>query len=157
MDKWNDWKSSDVMVYKLDKLESSALAVLYENSKRMCNESNNNVEVATVSPKSYFDEIADDILDNVSYVTRLPAFHMLSYKYPEVVSVAYTCEYERFESIEDLKKFFEKGKFATIILYSIVKYVDLILLKSYFIIRYKEVIDPQRVRDSKIDYITNES
>ena len=42
-----------------------------------------------------------------------------------------------------------------LILYYVIQHVDLKTLKPSWFIRYKEIIDPQTIRDKKIDYLTN--
>lgn len=155
INKWVEWKSIGTMVFKVDKIESGALAILYDNSIRMGNESNYNVEVATVNPDKYFDDICDDILNYVSYIAKSPSFQMTSYEGGKLISRQFSCDNITFDTLNDFKNFLkEKGNFNTLVLFSIVKFVNLTNLEVKFGVRYKEVSDPQKVRDDKIDYLT---
>ena len=67
----------------------------------------------------------------------------------------YNCEFSRqLDTIEDVKDFLkEKGEFNLLILFSIVKYVDLVNLKPYFKISYKSIEDKIISRDKKLNYL----
>ena len=122
----------------------------------MGNENNNNVMLATVTPEFWFDDLVPTILDNVSFITKLPGFQTVSLNGKDLVSQNWTCDKSEFQSIDSLKDFLvEKGRLSVFILYSIIQYVDLKTLKPSWFIRYKEIIDPQTIRDKKIDYLTN--
>ena len=152
---WHELKGYLPSVIKMDDLDSAALFQLYETSSRMCNESNNNVEIATVSPSVWFDDLVDVVMENVGYVAKSTQFQFLFYKNPDILSICYSCDVERFNSLNDLKDFIKKkGQFSTLVLFSIVKYVDLHNLNVYWSMRYKEILDTQQIREKKIEYLT---
>ena len=156
MNKWKEIKSEQVTLYKVEWIDLSALFVLYDNCQRMGNENNNNVMLATVTPEFWFDDLVPTILDNVSFITKLPGFQTVSLNGKDLVSQNWTCDKSEFQSIDSLQDFLvEKGRLSVFILYSIIQYVDLKTLKPSWFIRYKEIIDPQTIRDKKIDYLTN--
>lgn len=156
MMKWREIKPEQIILYKVDNIDCSALFVLFENCHRMGNESNNNVMMATVTPEVWFDDLVPTILSNVSFVTKLPSFQTISTEGKDLISAAYTVDSSEFSSINSLKDFLhEKGQLSILVLYTIIQYVDLKTLKPSWVIRYKEIIDPQTIRDKKIDYLTN--
>jgi len=156
MNKWKEIKSEQITLYKVEWIDLSALFILYENCQRMGNENNNNVMLATVTPEVWFDDLVPTILDNVSFITKLPTFQTFSLSDKDLLVQNYSCDKAEFQSIESLKDFLiEKGRLSVFILYTIIQYVDLKTLKPSWTIRYKEIIDPQTIRDKKIDYLTN--
>ena len=156
MNKCKEIKSELITLYKVEWIDLSALFILYENCQRMGNENNNNVMLATVTPEVWFDDLVPTILDNVSFITKLPTFQTFSLSDKDLLVQNYSCDKAEFQSIESLKDFLiEKGRLSVFILYTIIQYVDLKTLKPSWTIRYKEIIDPQTIRDKKIDYLTN--
>lgn len=156
MNKWKEIKSEQIVLYKLDSIDLSALFILYENCHRIGNENNNNVMLATVTPEAWFDDLVTTIISNVSFVTKFPSFQTISLNGKDLVSQSYNCDKAEFQSLELLKAFLiEKGRLSVLILYSVIQYVDLKTLKPSWFIRYKEIIDTQTIRDKKIDYLTN--
>ena len=156
MNKWKEIKSDQITLYKVDSIDLSALFILYENCNRMGNESNNNVMIATVTPEAWFDDLVPTILNNVSFVTKLTSFQTISINGKDFINSSYTCDKATFDSVDSLKEFLiQKGRLSVLIIYSIIQNVDLKSLNSFWLIRYKEIIDPQTIRDKKIDYLTN--
>jgi hypothetical protein len=155
MNKWKEIKSEQITLYKIDSIDLSALFILHENCHRMGNENNNNVMLATVTPEVWFDDLVPTIL-NVSFVTKFPSFQTISLNGKDLVTQTYACDAAEFQSLDSLKDFLvEKGRLSVLILYSVIQYVDLKTLKPSWFIRYKEIIDPQTIRDKKIEYLTN--
>jgi len=153
---WMEFKGYQATVIPMNELDSSALFLLYDNSSRMCNESNNSVSVATVSPEVWLDDISNLVIENVSYVAKNPVFQMLSYRSTDNIhSTQYSCDMATFDSFNELTYFIkEKGKFSTLVLFSIVKYVNLDTLVVSWGLRYKEIVDPKQIRDKKLEYLT---
>ncbi len=160
MNIWLDWKVSrsvEDSVLKVDHLDSSALFWLFENSCRMGNDSNNNVNLATVDPSLWMDDISNIILDNVGYITKNSTFNITSYIDGKLVCKSYSCESLEFSDLDSLKEFIkDRGTFSVLTIHSIVKYVFLNTLTVCWRIRCKEITDIQSIRNNKIDYITNE-
>lgn len=152
--KWYELKGYQYMITKVDRFDSSALSQLYDNSCRMCNESNSNVSVATASPDVWFDDVVELIIENVSYISKNNNFQFIIYDKPNLKFVEYSCEFKEFQSIDDMKDFIqEKGQLSLFVLFSIVKYVNLDTLSVSWGVRYKEVLDNQQIRDNKIEYL----
>ncbi len=101
---WREFKPETTLV-KVDYIDSSALAVLFENSLRMGNESNNNVMVATVTPEVWMSDLAETILNNVSYVTKFPNFQTISYTNGDLFATSYQVDSATFNTIDELKSF----------------------------------------------------
>lgn len=153
---WKEWKSDQMAVIKVDHLESSALALLFENSYRTGNDTNNNVMVATVSPEGWLDELVPTILDYVSYVCKFPTFQISSYRNKEILVTHLFAEKLLLNSIDEVKDFLkEKGSFSTLVIYAIIKYVDLSTLKESWAVRFCHITDLQGVRNKKLNYLTD--
>jgi hypothetical protein len=134
MNKWKEIKSEQIVLYKVDSIDLSALFILHENCHRMGNENNNNVMLATVTPEVWFDDLVPTILSNVSFITKLPGFQTVSLNGKDLVSQNWTCDKSEFQSIDSLKDFLvEKGRLSVFILYSIIQYVDLKTLKTFLV------------------------
>lgn len=156
MNKWKEIKPENITLYKVDSIDISALFILYENSQRMGNESNNNVMMATVTPEVWFDDLVPTILSSVSFITKLPNFQTISVSNKDLMAQTYSCDKEEFDSLNSLKDFLnERGTLSVLVVYSVIQYVDLKTLKPSWFLRYKEIIDPQAIRDKKINYLTN--
>jgi hypothetical protein len=156
MNKWKEIKPENITLYKVDSIDISALFILYENSQRMGNESNNNVMMATVTPEVWFDDLVPTILSSVSFITKLPNFQTISVSNKDLMAQTYACDKEEFDSLNSLKDFLnERGTLSVLVVYSVIQYVDLKTLKPSWFLRYKEIIDPQAIRDKKINYLTN--
>jgi hypothetical protein len=156
MNKWKEIKPENITLYKVDSIDISALFILYENSQRMGNERNNNVMMATVTPEVWFDDLVPTILSSVSFISKHPNFQTISVSNKDLMAQTYACDKEEFDSLNSLKDFLnERGTLSVLVVYSVIQYVDLKTLKPSWFLRYKEIIDPQAIRDKKINYLTN--
>lgn len=153
-------KDLNTSILHINRQDISSLSLFISNSERMGDStytptSNINVEIATMNPILYIHDIIEDIIDYVDYITKSPSFSLTSYENGEFKQMNYYCEYSnQLNTIEDVKDFLkEKGEFNLLILFSIVKYVDLINLKPYFKISYKSIEDKIISRDKKLNYL----
>jgi hypothetical protein len=153
---WNDLRTDLDSIIKVDNFHSSALGLLYDNCLRMCNETNSNVEMATLSPNKWFGELVPYIITNVDYVSKSTNFMIKSYSRGELYCYSYSCGYRRFETWEDMIGFFEVNRFTVLVLFSVNKFVNLDTLVSEWVIKYSEIEIPEEIRNKKIDYIINE-
>lgn len=156
MNKWKEIKSEQITLYKVEWIDLSALFILYENCQRMGNENNNNVMLATVAPEVWFDDLVPTILDNVSFITKLPNFQTFTLKNGDLFSRTWQTEKKDFDSIELLKDFLEKdSKFEDLVLFSIVGYVDLMSMTKKWTITFTNVTDTETKRDNKIEFLVD--
>lgn len=153
-------KDLNSSILHINRHDISSLSLFITNSERMGDStytptSNNNVEIATMNPNLYIYDIIEYIIDYVDYITKSPAFSLTTYENSEFRQMNYNCEFSRqLDTIEDVKDFLkEKGEFNLLILFSIVKYVDLVNLKPYFKISYKSIEDKIISRDKKLNYL----
>ena len=117
---------------------------------------NSNVHFATHHPDTWFDDIVEDILDNVSFIVKSPVFALNKLSNGTITNTSYSCDSIQFDDISELKKFMkDNGQFSLLFLFCIVKCVDLDKLKVFWKMRYKIVEDKERSRDKKIDTIIN--
>jgi hypothetical protein len=143
-------------LYKVSEKDLTALFMLYENCVRMGNDSNLNVQIATISTESWFTDLAETIINNVSFVTKTPNFQTLTLNNGDLVSQTWQTEKLDFVSIDLLKDFLEKGsKFEDLVLFSIVGYVDLMSMTKKWTIRFANITDKETKRDNKIDFLVD--
>jgi hypothetical protein len=71
----------------------------------------------------------------------------------KIVSKQYNAETKEFESEDLVNEFFEKGRWKTFVLFSIIKYVDLVNLSTSFRLRYADITEKYEERDNKIEEI----
>lgn len=155
---WREHKWSNSTVIRVDRLDPSALFLLYENSVRMGNESNNNTLLASLEPSIWLEEISEVILEHVSYVSKFPCFEIGYFHNNVWKTESHNIEgFNEFDSIEELKEFIkEVGKRSTLVLYYIVNYVDLNSMRKYWVLRSKSVSFKLDERDKKIKKILKE-
>lgn len=153
-------KDLNSSILHINRHDISSLSLFIMNSERMGDStytltSNSNVEIATMNPNLYIYDIIEYIIDYVDYITKSTAFSLTTYENSEFRQMNYNCEFSRqLDTIEDVKDFLkEKGEFNLLILFSIVKYVDLVNLKPYFKITYKSIEDKIISRDKKLNYL----
>jgi hypothetical protein len=145
-----------VTLYKVNEKDLTALFVLYENCVRMGNDSNLNVQTATISPESWFTDLAETLIDNVSFVTKTPNFQTITLKNGDLVSQSWQTHREDFDSIDLLKDFLEKDlKFEDLVLFSIVSYVDLINMTQKWTMKFAIITDKETKRDNKIEFLVD--
>ena len=152
---WKEHKWINSTVIRVDRLDPSALFLLYENSLRMGNESNNNVSLASLEPSSWLEQISEVILEYVSYVSKFPCFE-IGYFHNNTWNVeSYNIEgFDELNSIDELKDFIkERGKKSTFVLYYIINYVDLNTMRKYWLVKSKSVSFKIDERDKKIKKI----
>lgn len=156
MTKWNLNPNSNPTLFKVNERDLTALFMLYDNCIRMSNDSNLNVQIATISPQVWFDDLVETIIHNVCFVTKLPNFQTLTLKNGDLVAQTWQTEKKDFDSIELLKDFLEKdSKFEDLVLFSIVGYVDLMSMTKKWTITFTNVTDIETKRDNKIEFLVD--
>lgn len=153
---WRDWRYNDRSVCKVDSIDSSALALLLENSKRICNDNNNGVEMATLDPLSWIDVFAPIIMERVDYICKTPSFTINSYRDGTLTCYSYTCGLSSFDSEEKLIEFLNRKIFGIFVLFYIVKYVNLKDLTQRWDVKYCDIDESSFIRDKKINYIIDD-
>ena len=73
----------------------------------------------------------------------------------KIVSKQYNTETKEFESEGLINEFFEKGRWKTLVLFSIIKYVDLLTLNISYRVRYADITEKYEERDNKLEEILN--
>jgi len=83
----------------------------------------------------------------------MPSFNILKVENNQIISKNYNCLTKEFESDELINEFFEKGRWKTFVLFSIIKYVDLVNLSTSYRVRYADITEKYEERDNKIEEI----
>lgn len=143
---------SSISVYPVSQFNLEGIKILIDTCKRMGSE-NNNVTIATIDPYIWIGGVLDKHWDKISFVTSKPIFDILKIEYDKIISKRYNVITIDIENDDNLDEFFNNSKFKTLVLFSIIKIVDLISLKSNYIVRYSDITEKYEVRNKKIDDI----
>lgn len=151
---WDDIKSN---VFAVDDKDFNAVKALYDNCKRMANDNNNNVELATLSVDKWFGDIIKPIFSSVDYVSTGP-MALFYYLQPDgsLFSKSVSTDIKGFDSFEDMRQFITQDRFNEFLIFSICKMVNLDTLDQVWSLRYAEIeSSPDEKRDKKIDFLIN--
>jgi hypothetical protein len=143
-----------IQVYPIGENNLEGIKVLIDNCFRMGND-NINVRMATVDPSLWLGQFLDKHWTKISYVTSMPSFNIMKVEENKIISKSYNCISKEFESDELINDFFEKGRWKTFVMFSIIKSVDLLTLSSSYRIRYADIKEKYEERDNKLEEILN--
>jgi hypothetical protein len=143
-----------IQVYPIGENNLEGIKVLIDNCFRMGND-NINVRMATVDPSLWLGQFLDKHWTKISYVTSMPSFNIMKVEENKIISKNYNCISKEFESDELINDFFEKGRWKTFVMFSIIKSVDLLTLSSSYRIRYADITEKYEERDNKLEEILN--
>lgn len=149
------WDDIQVNIHKVDEKDFQALKILYHNCKRIANDNNRSVELATLNPDKWFDRFVPTLFSSVDYVSESPMVSLYYFEDEKIWSKSLETTWKDFDSYEDMEKFFIKERFSELVLFSICKYIDLDSLKESWQIRFGEIKTKEVERDKKIKYLTN--
>ena len=141
-----------IQVYPIGENNLEGIKVLIDNCFRMGND-NINVRMATVDPSLWLGQFLDKHWTRISYVTSMPSFHIMKVVDNKIVSKQYNAETKEFESEDLVNDFFEKRRWKTFVLFSIIKYVDLVNLSTSYRLRYADITEKYEERDNKLEEI----
>ena len=141
-----------IQVYPIGENNLEGIKVLIDNCFRMGND-NSNVRVATVDPSLWLGQFLDKHWTKISYVTSVPTFNIMKVEDNQLISKNYNCVMKEFESDELINEFFEKGRWKTFVIFSIIKHVELVTLSSTYRVRYADMKEKYEDRDNKIKEI----
>jgi hypothetical protein len=141
-----------ISVYPIGENNLEGIKVLIDNCYRMGSE-NNNIRVATMDPSLWLGQFLDKHWNKISYVTSLPAFIIMKVEDNKIVSKQYNTETREFESEDLINDFFERGRWKTLVIFSIIKHVDLVSLSSTYRVRYADITEKYEERDNIINEI----
>ena len=143
-----------IQVYPIGENNLEGIKVLIDNCYRMGND-NSNVRMATVDPSLWLGQFLDKHWSKISYVTSMAAFNIMKVEGNQVITRNYNCLTKEFESDAEINDFFEKGRWKTFVIFSIIKSVDLVTLSSTYRAKYADITEKYEERDNKIKEILN--
>jgi hypothetical protein len=144
--------SKSIQVYPVGENNLEGIKILIDNCFRMGNE-NSNVRIATIDPSLWLGHFLDKHWTKISYVSSMPGFNIMKVEGNKIVSKNYNCTSVEFESDELINDFFEKGRWKTFVIFSIIKHVDLVTLSSSYHVRYADITEKYEERDNKLEEI----
>ena len=143
-----------IQVYPIGENNLEGIKILIDNCYRMGGD-NSNVRMATVDPSLWLGQFLDKHWSKISYVTSMAAFNIMKVEGNQIVTKNYNCLTKEFESDTEINDFFEKGRWKTFVIFSIIKSVDLVTLSSMYRVRYADITEKYEERDNKIKEILN--
>jgi hypothetical protein len=143
-----------IQVYPIGENNLEGIKILIDNCYRMGGD-NSNVRMATVDPSLWLGQFLDKHWSKISYVTSMAAFNIMKVEGNQIVTKNYNCLTKEFESDIEINDFFEKGRWKTFVIFSIIKSVDLVTLSSMYRVRYADITEKYEERDNKIKEILN--
>ena len=143
-----------IQVYPIGENNLEGIKVLIDNCYRMGND-NSNIRMATVDPSIWLGQFLDKHWSKISYVTSMIAFNIMKVEDNQIVTKNYNCLTKEFVTDDEINDFFEKGRWKTFVMFSIIKSVDLVTLSSTYKIKYADITEKYEERDNKIKEILN--
>ena len=143
-----------IQVYPIGENNLEGIKLLIDNCYRMGND-NSNIRMATVDPSIWLGQFLDKHWSKISYVTSMIAFNIMKVEGNQIVTKNYNCLTKEFVTDDEINDFFEKGRWKTFVMFSIIKSVDLVTLSSTYKIKYADITEKYEERDNKIKEILN--
>jgi hypothetical protein len=134
-------------------LDLTYLKILFENCLRMGSNGNANIEVASIHPSLWFSENFELFKKYIRVITKTPSFHLLRMEDNNLGSFFFNTQTEKLIKDDEFINFFEKSNFHTLVIFSIVKYIDVKNLHTFWQIRYADISTLEEIRDKKISSI----
>lgn len=138
-------------------LDASALKLFYDNCIRMGSGDNLNVTTATIHPVIWFSDFLSLFQEKIRIVSRASGFQLFriendSAGAKQIIGTNYICGSITFNSDSELTAFFEeKSSFGSLVVFALCKYLDIVTLKSHWVLRYIDASTKDEIRDRKID------
>jgi hypothetical protein len=89
----------------------------------------------------------------IKYVTALTRFTLEYIENDRIYSKFIDCVTIQFDSDDELQNFFDDNDGKTLVIYTIVKYIDLKTLKVFYTMRYVDITERDEEREMKINKI----
>ena len=141
-----------ISVYPIGENNLEGIKILIDNCFRMGGD-NNNVRMATVDPSLWLDKFLNKNWNRISYVSSTPSFNITKVVDNKIVSKHYNTETKQFESEDIINEFFESGRWKSFVIFSIVKYVDVVSMSISYHVRYADITEKYEERDNKLEEI----
>jgi len=153
--KFDDLKDSQPSVFiNNGELDLFWLKTLYENCLRMGTTNNTNVTHASVHPSLWFGEFYNKYSDCIKMVAKNSSFELIKIVDNRIITQNYTCQFLQLDSDEKLDDFFEQHRnYKHLVLFSVIKLLDLQTLKSVWHVRAKDITSKEDMRNLKIEEI----
>jgi hypothetical protein len=135
-------------------LDISSMKLFYDNCIRMGGDSNSNIQIATIHPDIWFGDHFELLNSKIKMVVESPVFQLVRIEGGQLVCQNYSSDQITFSTDQDLINFFEHmSEFGSLAVFSLVKYLDVRTLQSYWNLRYKDISTKEEIRDKKISSI----
>lgn len=140
---------SSITVYPVNAHNLEGIKILFETCKRL-GSNNNNVEIATIDPSLWLGDFLDKYWTKISFVSSQIEFQIVKFENGRLVNKKYQVSTSEFINDDEIESFFNNNKFSKLVLFSVVKNVNLLTLKSSYRIRFTDISEKYEIRDEKI-------
>ena len=146
-------ESISISIYPISEYNLEGIKLLIYNCDRVCgNQDNINVKIATVNTQLWLGDFLNKYWKNISYVSAKTDFNILKLDNDNIISKYYKLDQLNMTD-DEMYIFFKERIWKKLVLYSVVKYVDLADLSVYYNIRYADITEKYEERDDKINNI----
>ena len=118
--KQNNIEPKSIQVYPIGENNLEGIKILIDNCFRMGGDSNSNVRMATIDPSLWLGQLLDKHWSKISYVTSMIAFNIMKVEDNQIVTKNYNCLTKEFVTDDEINDFFEKGRWKTFVMFSII-------------------------------------
>lgn len=153
----NNWSSNGPSIHWCNDYDITPFIKLYGNCKYMDFPSNGSSGMvsSTISPELWFEGILPHLISSVKAVSTSRNFFLFSIVGDKFTSTSKECESVRFSTDQEMIDFLtEKGSSdGDLVLYCIRKFIDLVDIKTYWVVNYSMITSPKITRERKIKSI----
>lgn len=142
-----------IVLYPVSESNLEGIKILIDTSMRMGINDNNNVTIATISPSLWMGDVLDKHWQKISYVCSMPVFEIIKIEGSNIVAKSYRVGEVIFKTDEEMDTFFNMGIWKKFVIFSMVKYADLVNMTTYYKVRYADITEKFEERDAKITEI----
>jgi len=140
-------------LYPVSENDLGGLAILISNCTFGGKELLHNMQFASIDPSIWLGDFLDKYWNKMSYVTAAPNFNLLIVESGKIVIKPHGILSENFETDEDINTFFNNPKNKKLAIYTITKWADLALMKTWYSLRYANLTEKSEIRGNYIDTI----
>lgn len=142
-----------ISLYPISESNLEGIKILTDNCIRMGKEDNSNIILATIDPSIWLGDFLDKYWNKISYVTTNVKFTILKVDDDRIIQKDYNVITKQLDDDDDVDSFFESGKWKKFVIFSIIKYANLAIMKSHYSIKYADITEKFEERDNKINEI----
>lgn len=145
---------NSISLYPISEFNLEGVKILFNNCKNVGTD-NSNVRIATVDPALWLGDFLDKYWKKISYVSSAIKFTVYQIEGNSIVNKEFSIITKEFKSEEELDDIFKDGQYKSLVLFSVMKIVNLIDLTYLYRVRYSDITQKYEIRDKKINDLIN--